>query len=151
MLLYYYSWYYFQVKTFRDVYAKAVSDKHEDIMARFGAILAQGIIDAGQYKHFMLIHSLLMVTFPGGRNVTISLQSRAGHTHMMSVVGTLVFTQFWYWFPMAHFLSLAFTPTAIIGLNSELKVCKPVQSSCVIQIVKWLAEWKNGWMILFCG
>ena len=40
---------YFQVKTFRDVYAKAVSDKHEDIMARFGAILAQGIIDAGQY------------------------------------------------------------------------------------------------------
>ena len=58
----------------------------------------------------------------GGRNVTISLQSRTGHTHMMSVVGTLVFTQFWYWFPMAHFLSLAFTPTAIIGLNSELKV-----------------------------
>jgi 26S proteasome regulatory subunit N2 len=95
-----------KVKIFRDIYVKAVSDKHEDIMARFGAILAQGIIDAG------------------GRNVTISLQSRAGHTHMMSVVGTLVFTQFWYWFPMAHFLSLAFTPTAIIGLTSELKMPK---------------------------
>ncbi|XP_062521379.1 26S proteasome non-ATPase regulatory subunit 1-like [Corticium candelabrum] len=95
-----------KVKTFRDLYSKAISDKLEDIMARFGAILAQGIIDAG------------------GRNVTISLQSRTGHTHMMSVVGTLVFTQFWYWFPMAHFLSLAFTPTAIIGLNSELKMPK---------------------------
>lgn len=65
----------------------------------------------------------LISTVLGGRNMTISLQSRTGHTHMTSVVGTLVFTQFWYWFPMAHFLSLAFTPTAVIGLNSELKVC----------------------------
>lgn len=38
---------YLQVKTFRDLYSKAISDKLEDIMARFGAILAQGIIDAG--------------------------------------------------------------------------------------------------------
>lgn len=59
---------------------------------------------------------------PGGRNVTISLQSRTGHTHMPSVVGLLVFTQFWFWFPLSHFLSLAFTPTAIIGLNKDLKV-----------------------------
>lgn len=60
--------------------------------------------------------------YPGGRNVTISLQSRTGHTHMPSVVGLLVFTQFWFWFPLSHFLSLAFTPTAIIGLNKDLKV-----------------------------
>lgn len=58
----------------------------------------------------------------GGRNVTISLQSRTGHTHMPSMVGLLVFTQFWFWFPLSHFLSLAFTPTAIIGLNKDLKV-----------------------------
>lgn len=58
----------------------------------------------------------------GGRNVTISLQSRTGHTHMPSIVGLLVFTQFWFWFPLSHFLSLAFTPTAIIGLNKDLKV-----------------------------
>ena len=54
--------------------------------------------------------------------MTISLQSRTGHTHMPSVVGLLVFTQFWFWFPLSHFLSLAFTPTAIIGLNKDLKV-----------------------------
>merc|ERR1712088_987090 len=39
---------------------------------------------------------------------------------MLGVVGMLVFTQYWYWFPLSHFLSLAFQPTAIIGLNSNL-------------------------------
>merc|ERR1712032_1436101 len=28
--------------------------------------------------------------------------------------------KYWYWFPLSHFLSLAFQPTAIIGLNSNL-------------------------------
>merc|ERR1719394_391973 len=65
-------------------------------------ILVQGIIDAG------------------GRNVTVSLQSRTGHTSMLGVVGMLVFTQYWYWFPLTHFLCLAFQPTALIGLNSNL-------------------------------
>ncbi|EDO26298.1 predicted protein, partial [Nematostella vectensis] len=49
-----------KVAKFREIYAKVISDKHEDVMAKFGATLAQGIIDAG------------------GRNVTVSLQSRAG-------------------------------------------------------------------------
>lgn len=64
----------------------------------------QGIIDAG------------------GRNVTLSLQSRTGHMNMLAVVGTLVFTQYWYWFPLAHCLALAFTPTCLIALNAQLKV-----------------------------
>mgnify|MGYP001794707168 CR=1 FL=1 len=29
------------------MYAKVIADKHEDVMAKFGATLAQGIIDAG--------------------------------------------------------------------------------------------------------
>ncbi|XP_054014485.1 26S proteasome non-ATPase regulatory subunit 1 [Hylaeus anthracinus] len=95
-----------RVKDFRALYAKVVVDKHEDVMAKFGAILAQGIIDAG------------------GRNVTVSLQSRTGHTNMLAVVGALVFTQYWYWFPLAHCLALAFTPTCLIALNSQLKMPK---------------------------
>jgi len=91
-----------KVKDFRALYAKVITDKHEDVMAKFGAILAQGIIDAG------------------GRNVTVSLQSRTGHTSMLGVVGMLIFTQYWYWFPLTHFLCLAFQPTAVIGLNSNL-------------------------------
>jgi 26S proteasome regulatory subunit N2 len=37
-----------QVKDFRALYAKVIVDKHEDVMAKYGAILAQGIIDAGE-------------------------------------------------------------------------------------------------------
>lgn len=61
---------------------------------------------------------------PGGRNVTVSLQSRTGHTNMLAVVGALVFTQYWYWFPLAHCLALAFTPTCLIALNAQLKMPK---------------------------
>lgn len=95
-----------KVKDYRAMYSKVISDKHDDVMAKFGAILAQGIIDAG------------------GRNVTVSLQSRTGHTNLPAVVGMLVFTQFWYWFPLAHFISMAFSPTALIGLNGDLKMPK---------------------------
>uniref|UniRef100_A0A8C7A5A5 26S proteasome non-ATPase regulatory subunit 1 n=1 Tax=Neovison vison TaxID=452646 RepID=A0A8C7A5A5_NEOVI len=99
-----------KVNQFRQLYSKVINDKHDDVMAKFGAILAQGILDAG------------------GHNVTISLQSRTGHTHMPSVVGVLVFTQFWFWFPLSHFLSLAYTPTCVIGLNKDLKVSTAVLS-----------------------
>ncbi|CAH1721013.1 unnamed protein product [Chironomus riparius] len=95
-----------KVTFFRQLYSQVISSKHEDTIAKFGAILAQGIIDGG------------------GRNATLGLQSRTGHTNLQAVVGTLVFTQYWYWFPLAHCLSLAFTPTCIIGLNSDLKMPK---------------------------
>ncbi|ORE11727.1 26S proteasome regulatory complex, non-ATPase subcomplex, Rpn2/Psmd1 subunit [Rhizopus microsporus var. microsporus] len=95
-----------KVAAVRKMYEKVIGDKHEDPMAKFGAVLAQGIIDAG------------------GRNVTMSLLSRTGHANMPAIVGTAVFTQFWYWYPLTHMLSLAFTPTAIIGLNKNLETPK---------------------------
>ena len=66
--------------------------------------------------------------------MTISLQSRTGHMSMKTAVGLLVFCQFWYWFPFCHFLSLAFTPTAAIGLNSDLKASMHKNYSCAIEI-----------------
>lgn len=92
----------------RALYSKVVSDKHEDPMARFGAAIGQGFIDAG------------------GRNVTITLQSRAGTINTNAIVGMAMFCQFWYWYPLAHCVCLAFEPTGIIGLNGDLKVCHPV-------------------------
>ena len=88
----------------RAKYHKVISDKHEDPMARFGAAIGQGFIDAG------------------GRNVTISLQSRAGSTNTSAIVGMVMFCQFWYWYPLAHCACLSFSPTGIIGLNGDLKV-----------------------------
>ncbi|KAK0245602.1 armadillo-type protein [Armillaria nabsnona] len=90
----------------RSLYTKVVSDKHEDPVARFGAAIGQGLIDAG------------------GRNVTISLLSRAGSRNTNAIVGMVMFCQFWYWYPLAHCACLAFEPTGIIGLNADLKVPK---------------------------
>lgn len=42
------------MKDFRALYAKVIVDKHEDVMAKFGAILAQGIIDAGKCLKYPL-------------------------------------------------------------------------------------------------
>ncbi|CAO3592001.1 unnamed protein product [Absidia cylindrospora] len=95
-----------KVASVRKLYEKIIGDKHEDPMSKFGAVLAQGIIDAG------------------GRNVTISLVSPSGHANMPAIVGMTVFTQFWYWHPLTHMLSLSFTPTAIIGLNKNLQTPK---------------------------
>lgn len=106
-----------RVEKVRKLFADKIGDKHEDIMAKLGACLASGIIDAG------------------GRNCTIRPQSVAGHTDMTAVVGLAVFTQYWYWHPLAHFLCLAFTPTALIGLNKDLKVLPlPVMANLTAQL-----------------
>lgn len=81
-------------------------DRHEDILSRMGAILSQGIINAA------------------GRNATISLTTRDGNLRQNAIVGLMMFMQHWYWYPMLNFLSLALTPTALIGLNKNLKVPK---------------------------
>ncbi|KAL5711772.1 26S proteasome non-ATPase regulatory subunit 1 A [Ranunculus cassubicifolius] len=95
-----------RVGNFRRQLEKIILDKHEDTMSKMGAILASGILDAG------------------GRNVTIKLLSKSKHDKVTAVVGLAVFTQFWYWYPLIYFISLAFSPTALIGLNSDLKVPK---------------------------
>ncbi|KAL1561625.1 26S proteasome non-ATPase regulatory subunit 1 A [Salvia divinorum] len=95
-----------RVGQFRRQLEKIILDKHEDTMSKMGAILASGILDAG------------------GRNVTIKLLSKSKHDKITAVVGLAVFSQFWYWYPLIYFISLAFSPTALIGLNNDLKVPK---------------------------
>ena len=95
-----------KVVSFRKHLTKVISDRHEDAMAKFGAALALGIIDAG------------------GRNCTIGLQTQSANLNMAGIVGMAVFTQYWYWFPLTHFLSLSFTPTSVIGVDQDLEVPK---------------------------
>ncbi|TKR80520.1 hypothetical protein L596_014583 [Steinernema carpocapsae] len=95
-----------RVVEYRKTLTEMITGKGEDSLTKFGAIVAQGILDAG------------------GRNVTISLHNRTGQPDMASVVGTFVFLQHWYWHSMAHFASLAFRPTSLIGLNKDLQMPK---------------------------
>ncbi|KAJ5175195.1 26S proteasome regulatory subunit rpn2 [Penicillium canariense] len=95
-----------RVTSLRKAMLKMIGDRHEDAMAKFGCAVALGIIDAG------------------GRNCTISLQTQTGNLNMPGIVGTAVFVQYWYWFPLSHFLSLSFAPTAVIGVDQKLEAPK---------------------------
>lgn len=92
------------VNFFRSLYAQVITDIYSDDVVKFGAILAQGIIDGG------------------GCNVSISLESKIGHNHMLTVVGLLLFAQYQYCNCLAHCLTLAFTPIRVIELNLQHKI-----------------------------
>ncbi|KAJ1444157.1 armadillo-type protein [Ochromonadaceae sp. CCMP2298] len=89
------------VKKFKDLLMGIVNDKHQPVLAKSGAIVAMGILEAG------------------GCNVVVSMQSRAGFMKMGGAVGIMMFLQHWYWYPLQPFLSLAFSPTMLIGLNKS--------------------------------
>merc|ERR1712190_475886 len=93
-----------RVKAFREKLTKMIGDKHEDVMARFGAILANGIMDAG------------------GRNSHCSLFSASGMLRPGAAIGFCLFTQMWYWFPLIHMFSLTLVPNALVGLTEKLKI-----------------------------
>ncbi|PWA91701.1 26S proteasome regulatory complex, non-ATPase subcomplex, Rpn2/Psmd1 subunit [Artemisia annua] len=71
-----------------------------------GAILGIGILEGG------------------GRNLAVKLVSKTKRDKMTAVLGLAVFFQFWFWHPLVYFLSLAFSPTFLIGLNYDMKVPK---------------------------
>ena len=89
-------------------FLNVVTNKHQEGLAKFGACVAQGIMNAG------------------GRNVTIHLENvEMGTLDTKAIVGLAMFSQFWYWFPLSHFLSLSFTPTTVIGVRgSDLAIPK---------------------------
>jgi 26S proteasome regulatory subunit N2 len=95
-----------EVDELRKLFASTLGDKHQSQMAKFGALLATGIVDAG------------------GRNCAITLVSRSGLIRQSAVVGTLLFLHHWYWYPSVHFLSLAFAPSAVIAINERFKMPK---------------------------
>lgn len=91
-----------KINELNELFLNVTTNKHQEGLAKFGACLAQGIINAG------------------GRNVTIQLENPETNTlDTKSIVGLVMFSQFWYWFPLTHFLSLSFTPTSVIAVNSK--------------------------------
>lgn len=101
------------LKKFKDHIMGIIEDKNQPTMAKSGAILAAGILDAG------------------GRNVVVSLQSRAGFLKMGAAVGMMMFVQYWYWYPLKLMLSLSFSPTMLMGLNQDLNIPKDFELMCM--------------------
>ena len=102
-----------RAKALRGKLSETMADaKHSPTMARMGAIMGTGIVDAG------------------GRNVRVELMSRTGFTKPPAVVGMVLFAQYWYWYPMMHMLSLSFAPTALIGVNHELDMPTSFSVDC---------------------
>jgi 26S proteasome regulatory subunit N2 len=101
-----------EVKNFRETLMEVVKSKTQSVLSKSGAILAIGILDAG------------------GKNVSISMESRTGFIKMGSVVGLMMWLQYWYWYPLMHFLSLSMTPTAMIGLNKDFDMPKDFSAIC---------------------
>lgn len=95
-----------QVSNLRKRLDQAISTRHEDQLVKFGAIISQGILDAG------------------GRNARLALTTPSGHISVPAVCGLTLFCQFWYWYPFGHFLSMSFAPTALIAVTSNLSLPK---------------------------
>lgn len=36
------------------------------------------------------------------------------------MIGIYLFTNYWYWFPLANFIGLSMEPTYLVGINSDL-------------------------------
>ncbi|GFE54484.1 26S proteasome regulatory protein [Babesia ovis] len=88
----------------RDLFKTVAGEKHQDIMAKFGAILGAGLMDAG------------------GQNCVASLYTCRGNMRMEAVAGFVMFSQYWYWHSFIHFISLTLQPTCLIGINEDLRI-----------------------------
>ena len=83
---------------------KINNNKDEHNLIKLGTLICQGLLDVG------------------GRNCSLNLVSNNGQNRVGAIVGMALFTQYFYWFPMAHFISLAISPQVHIGIDSEFKV-----------------------------
>ena len=99
-------------KFLRERIASLHSNRGAEIMARMGAIMAAGILDAG------------------GRNATLSLRSESGYFRRTAVVGLAMFLQYWYWYPLSYCISMALHPTALIGVDATLGAPEDFRARC---------------------
>lgn len=93
-----------RVKEFKKQLKESYSKKHEDVLCKMGALISTSILESG------------------GRNSILNINSRNGSLKLGATLGTLFFTHYWYWFSSIHFLSLALTPSALIGVDCKLQI-----------------------------
>jgi len=87
--------------------------KSEDPLAKFGAMLATGFLNAG------------------GRNCQFFFTSpKTDKTVKSSVVGIVMFLQMFYWYPYIPFISLCMKPQCLILLDDQLEVKQNLEMVC---------------------
>jgi len=101
-----------QVETFTATLNTVITEKHQTVLAKTGAILAKGILSAG------------------GQNMCISLSTKQGKQKLQAAAGIAVWSQFWFWYPLKHFLALSLSPTFMVGLNKDLDVPTAFAAKC---------------------
>eukprot|EP01029_Cantina_marsupialis_P030503 TRINITY_DN8291_c0_g1_i1.p1 TRINITY_DN8291_c0_g1~~TRINITY_DN8291_c0_g1_i1.p1 ORF type:complete len:985 (+),score=346.19 TRINITY_DN8291_c0_g1_i1:331-2955(+) len=101
-----------EVSKFRKFLDDIIMGRRSSLLLKTGATMAMAILNAG------------------GRNVTLKMASHAGFNKMASIVGVMLWSQHWDWFPLMHFLGLAFTPTCMIGLDETLKMPAGFKATC---------------------
>lgn len=104
------------IAAFRQLMHDKAHDKREELLCKFGAVVAHGIADGG------------------GRNATVSLSpiSSSGATanNRAAVCGMALFLQSWFWHPFSHMLSLAMHPTTVIAVDGTLKPPTDFEFDC---------------------
>ena len=95
-----------KLDSFKEELKGVLNDKDEHVLIRLGALVGQGLMELG------------------GRNCTINLVNPYGTNKMSSIIGLALFTQYYYWFPMLHFINLAVNPSMLIGVDENLKIVR---------------------------
>lgn len=78
--------------------------KSEAGAARFGALLGRSLMDAS------------------GRNGIFSIHGMAGDICLRRLCGAVMFAQYWYWYPLAPFVSLCIRPTVLLAVDTNLEL-----------------------------
>lgn len=64
----------------------------------------------------------LAILQAGGRNLGINLASKSGFPKLGACASMLIFSHYWYWYPLVMFLPLTMSPNALIGIDEDFWV-----------------------------
>ncbi len=79
-----------------------------------------GVTKLGSYLGFGLLN-------PGGGNCRFTLKSSSGHLKMKNIVGSYMFTFYWYWMPLVNMIGLSLGPSYLVGTLSSLNIPRGFQ------------------------
>lgn len=100
------------VDEFKEKLMENIKKKGEDQIYKFGAMISLGLLEAG------------------GKNSLVTLTSQSGTCKKGAILGMVMFTQYWYWFPFVQMINLSLEPTFLMGVNQDLKMPKGFAVKC---------------------